>query len=135
MRETRTARLPRALGWLVLLAAGLGSAAAVAARSPAEEERIAYLISSVAAMSDAQFIRNGTRYDARAAAEHLRMKLSLAGSHVQSAEDFIRYCATGSSVSGQPYQIRLADGQLVPAADFLRAKLAQYDRSHGAQGP
>jgi hypothetical protein len=112
---------------VLLLAFALAGAPATA-RPPLETQRIEYLISSVAAMHDAQFIRNGTRYDARAAAEHLRTKLSFAGSHVQTAEDFIRYCATGSSVSGQPYEIRLPDGQVVRAADFLRDKLAEFDR-------
>jgi hypothetical protein len=133
MNKARTHPPQYLLGWLLGLAVLLGGAAAAAARSPAEDERIAYLISSVAAMSDAQFLRNGTHYDARAAAEHLRMKLGLAGSHVQSAEDFIRYCATSSSVSGRPYQIRLADGQIVPAAEFLRTKLAQFDRDQAAR--
>ena len=134
MTGPRTRSHPHALLWLLWLALTLGSARA-GTRSPAEEERIAYLISSVAAMSDAQFIRNGTSYDAKAAAEHLRMKLSFAGGHVKTAEDFIRYCATGSSVSGRPYQIRLADGQLVPAAEFLRVKLAQFDHRLDAHGP
>jgi hypothetical protein len=112
---------------LLLLALALSGAPATA-RSPLEAQRIDYLISTVAAMHDAQFIRNGTSYDARAAAEHLRTKLSFAGSHVQTAEDFIRYCATSSSVSGRPYEIRLADGQVVRTADFLRDKLAEFDR-------
>jgi hypothetical protein len=126
MRTTRTGPVQRLLPCLLLLAATLGSAQA-ATRTAREEARIAYLISAVAAMSDAQFLRNSTSYDSKAAAEHLRLKLQLAGTQVQTAEDFIRYCATRSSISGQPYQIRMADGHLVPAADFLRDKLAQYD--------
>ena len=117
----RTLRLPA----LLLLA--LAPLAQAEGLSPAESGRIEYLLASVAALPDARFIRNGESYDARAAVEHMRLKLRMAGAHVKSAEDFIRYCATASSVSGRPYEIRLPDGSLVPSAVFLRDKLRQFD--------
>ena len=96
--------------------------------SPVESDRIEYLIASIEELTNAQFIRNGTSYDAKAAAVHLRLKLHNAGSQVKTAEDFIRYCASVSSISGVPYQIRFADGYLVASAEYLRERLAQYDR-------
>jgi hypothetical protein len=39
--------------------------------------------------------------DANTTVEHLRRKLHLAGSRVRTAEDFIRYCATEPSLSGE----------------------------------
>ena len=56
------------------------------------------------------------------------MKLRKAGSRVKTAEDFIRYCGSQSSVSGQPYQIRYADGRTVTSESFLRAKLAELEK-------
>ena len=56
---------------------------------------------------------------------HLRLKLRAAGSRVSTAEDFIRYCATESSVSGKPYEIRV-----LPSAAFLRQKLEEFDEAH-----
>lgn len=97
-------------------------------RSPAESARIEYLLASVASLHDAQFIRNGTAYDSAAAVKHLRLKLGAAGSRVKTAEDFIRYCATASSVSGSPYEIRFSDGRLVPSAEFLQEKLMEFDQ-------
>lgn len=82
-------------------------------------------------MHDAQFIRNGKAYDSAAAASHLRAKLRVAGGRVKTAEDFIRYCASQSSVSGEPYEIRFADGRVILSADFLRQKLLEFD----AQNP
>src|SRR5579862_8348539 len=96
--------------------------------SPLESARIEYLIASIESLPDAQFIRNGTSYDAKTAAAHLRLKLRTAGSRVKSAEDFIRYCASESSISGLPYQIRFADGHLVTSLEYLRGRLAEYDR-------
>ena len=92
-----------------------------------EQQKIDYLIDSVAQLKDVKFVRNGSVHDARDAADHLRLKLRNAGSRVRTAEDFIRLCGTGSSVSGQPYQIRFADGTDVASAAFLRARLAELD--------
>jgi hypothetical protein len=100
-------------------------------RLPGEEARIEYLLSAVASLHEAKFIRNGTAYDSAAAVKHLRAKLGIAGSRVKSAEDFIRYCGSESSVSGKPYEIRFPDGRVVRSADFLRQKLIDFDRTNG----
>ena len=92
-----------------------------------EAQTIDYLIASIESLKDAQFIRNDTAYDGKAAADHLRMKLRRAGSRVKSATDFIRYCASASSVSGKPYLIRYSDGRQVTVEAFLRAKLTEYE--------
>jgi Family of unknown function (DUF5329) len=95
-------------------------------RRDAEQGRIEYLIDSIAELHDARFIRNGIEYDSAQAADHLRLKLRYAGSRVSTAEDFIVYCATGSSMSGEKYRIRFGDGRVVETAEFLRGKLAAY---------
>lgn len=91
-----------------------------------ENDKIDYLIASVATLKNASFIRNGQAYDASRAASHMHLKWRFAGSRVKTAEDFIRYCATASSTSGTPYTIRFADGHTVPSATFLQKKLAEY---------
>jgi hypothetical protein len=91
-----------------------------------EQRKIDYLLSSIADLHDAVFIRNGSEYDAPRAADHLRLKLRYAGGRVKTAEDFIIYCATGSSMTGNAYQIKFADGRVVATAAFLRDKLAEY---------
>ena len=91
-----------------------------------ERAKIDYLIDSIAQLHDAVFIRNGTEYTSAQAADHLRLKLRNAGARVRTAEDFIARCATGSSVSGEKYRIRFADGRVVDNAVFLRQKLAEF---------
>jgi len=110
---------------------GLATVANAIDRLPAEAARIEYLLAVVASLHDAQFIRNGTAYDSSAAVKHMRAKLSLAGSRVKTAEDFIRYCGSQSSVSGKPYEIRFADGRVVPSAEFLQQALIDFDRASG----
>ena len=100
-------------------------------RLPAEDARIEYLLAVVGSLHDAQFIRNGMAYGTTAAVEHLRTRLGIAGSRVKTAEDFIRYCGSESSVSGKPYEIRFPDGRVVRSADFLRQKLGDFDRANG----
>jgi len=95
-----------------------------------EQRKIEYLISAVAELHDATFIRNGSEYDSRQAAKHLRSKLGYAGSRVKTAEDFITWCATGSSLSSEKYRIRFSDGRVRDTADYLRDKLARYEMAH-----
>jgi hypothetical protein len=125
------ARASRLLAAVLLALSAVVRAADI---SPAENARIEYLMASVTALAGAQFIRNGSTYDAPAAVDHLRLKLRLAGSHVKTAEDFIRYCASASSVSGTPYQIRFADGSLVPSAAYFMQKLKEYDEQRAGGG-
>jgi len=99
-------------------------------RTPAENARIEHLLAIVASLRDAQFVRNGKSYDSAAAVQHLRLKLRAAGSRVKTAEDFIRYCASASSVSGRPYEIRFSDGRLVRSADFLQQRLIELDKGN-----
>ena len=94
----------------------------------AEASKIEALIQAVAKLQDqATFIRNGTAYDAKAAADHLRLKWKNAGRRVKTAQDFIRGCATGSSMSGQPYRIRFQDGREITSADFFWTELKKVD--------
>jgi hypothetical protein len=92
----------------------------------AEQKKIEYLIQSIATLQNATFVRNGVEYDAPRAADHLRLKLRLAGVRVKTAEDFIVNCATVSSMSTQKYQIKFQDGHIVEAASYLRNKLDHY---------
>ena len=115
------ARIAAMMLALVALLPAIASAA-----SPVEERRIEFLINSIDALPGAQFIRNGVSYDSHAAADHLRLKRRQAGARIANADDFIRYCASTSSMSGIPYRIRFADGHEVTSETFLRAQLLNF---------
>ena len=100
------------------------------AQQDVEQKKITYLIDSVAALQSATFIRNGSEYDAKRAADHMRLKLRFSGNRVKTAEDFITYCGTSSSMSGVKYTIRFRDGRVVDSATFLLGKLAEYETGH-----
>jgi Family of unknown function (DUF5329) len=99
---------------------------AVSAQDNIEKKKIEFLISSVENLKGAKFIRNGSEYDGKKAAEHLRMKLQNA-LVVQTADDFIRLCASKSSITGKPYMIRLPDGKTIKSEEYFREKLKKYN--------
>ena len=115
---------------LVLAFALLLAAATVAAKTPpAEARKIEALIAAVEAQPDAVFIRNGSEHDAAQAAGHLRLKWRSAGDRIGTARDFIRYCATQSSLTGRKYRIRFKDGREVESAVFFEAELKRIEGS------
>jgi hypothetical protein len=100
-------------------------------RDAREQQRIDYLFQSLSSLKGAVFVRNTGEYDAQAARDHLQKKLNFAGERVKTAEDFIKYCASESSMTHQPYKIRFADGTITDTASYFREKLKEFDqRNH-----
>lgn len=110
--------------------ATLGSMAGVqvlAAPAPQEQAHIDELIRHIEMQKDLVFIRNGSEYSCEQAAKFLRGKMEAMGKEVSSAHDFIERIATKSSRSGKPYQVRLADGTLMPAGHYLHEQLKRIE--------
>ena len=99
-----------------------------------EAAKIQALIRTVEKSDGLVFIRNGSAHQPAQAASHLRLKWKKAGKRVRTAEDFIRYCATGSSVSGKPYRIRFADGQIEDSAVYFHAQLRRIEAGRTQPG-
>ena len=83
--------------------------------------------------SQCDFYRNGSWHDAPAARAHLEKKRDylLKRSLIGSTEDFITRAATGSSLTGEKYQVRCKPNPAVPSSEWLRAELKRYR----AEGP
>ena len=92
------------------------------------EQEINHLIDFVA-KSDAVFIRNGIEHSSQDAAEHLAMKYRKAPRYAKTAEKFIENLASKSSWSGKPYKVRLSNGSLLNAKDWLSNELKEYRRN------
>jgi len=117
--------MPRLLSLLLLL---LLWPMLLFARDAREQQRIDYLMQSLSELKGAVFIRNGKEYDAKSARDHLQTKLNFAGERVKTAEHFIKYCATESSMNHQPYKVRFADGTVTETALYFAQKLKEFDR-------
>jgi hypothetical protein len=120
---------------LLLLALSFAVPAFATGAPLTEDQKIDALIHGIEVLPGAQFIRNGSAYDGKAAAEHLRTKRRFAGSRVKTANDFIADCASGSSMSGQPYHIQFADGKTVDAQIYFRAELKRIDAQQVVAAP
>jgi hypothetical protein len=76
--------------------------------------------------SECTFIRNGKHYDALKAREHIEKKYAYYKERITSAEDFILYSATKSSITGEPYRV-ICNGVNMITSDWLKAELAELN--------
>src|SRR6476469_8920886 len=89
---------------LAAVAATLALSTAAFAETSAKRE-IAHLLNFVAT-SPCRFVRNSTEYPPDKARDHLASKYQFAGSKITTAEEFIKYLATESSMSGERYHVK-----------------------------
>jgi hypothetical protein len=120
----RSKRLQIILGFALVITTIASLSAAPSAR---EKQRIDALIAAVE-KSGLIFIRNGSEYSAAEAASHLRLKLSKAGNRISTAEQFIDYLASKSSITGSPYFLKFPDGRTEQAGPWLHRRLLEIDR-------
>lgn len=99
----------------------LVSASAVLADTQSE---IQYLLQYVE-NSGCEFERNGSVYTSGEARSHMERKYNYVRSRVAVTEDFIRYAATESSMSGSKYHVT-CDGKRQTSAEWLNNELARY---------
>ena len=105
-----------------------GSVGPGAGASSSEKQKIAALLDAIE-KSNITFIRNDQEYPASAARQFMEAKIKRAGSQIKTAGDFIGLVATRSTTTGKPYQVRFADGRTTESACWLRARLAEIERS------
>jgi hypothetical protein len=91
-----------------------------------EEEKINKLILYIE-KSNAVFIRNGNEYEAKEAAEHLRMKRKKAGNKVKTAKNFIDLIASKSYMSGEAYKMKFSTGSIINTRDMLYNELRKLE--------
>ena len=75
--------------------------------------------------SKCTFIRNGKKYNSKEALVHILNKYEYTKRWIKSAEDFIKYSATKSSMSGRPYTVR-CDGREILCAEWLSEELNRF---------
>jgi hypothetical protein len=121
--------IPRGLRLARRFLPALALAAGVAAASPGAtaQREIDHLLDYLGA-SHCTFVRNGQRYDAAKAREHLAGKLAFVRWRLSTADEFVKYLATESSVTHEPYLI-VCGRQERPAGAWLAAELEHYRKA------
>mmetsp|Transcript_26903 Transcript_26903/g.12592 ORF Transcript_26903/g.12592 Transcript_26903/m.12592 type:complete len:119 (+) Transcript_26903:107-463(+) len=84
-------------------------------------EEIAFLLNFIE-QTECIFIRNGKLYDSLAARQHIEKKYNYYKKEITTAEDFIRYSAEKSSITGKPYKV-LCNGVSMDSSDWLNTEL------------
>ena len=108
---------------LLTLLLGASALLAQAAPSAAEEKLIDTLILRVSKMDAMIFLRNGNEYTAADAAKHMQAKYDYFKKELVTAEDFIDRCASRSEMTGQAYKVKLTNGAVRDANEFLNSEL------------
>lgn len=111
----------------ILIFALLPSLAYPSDLSSETEDQIEHLLTFVST-SPCKFMRNGTWYEASEAAKHIRKKYDyvLGKGLVDSAEDFIKYSATKSSMSGKKYRVQCGQEPEIESSEWLLTELSSY---------
>lgn len=122
----------RRLAWRAALVAALFAGMAQAEPDATAQREIDHLLDYVAA-SSCTFVRNGDSYPASKARDHLAMKYRFTRSRLGTAEEFIRYLATESSISHEPYKI-VCGRQERPAGAWLAEELGRFRRASAPGG-
>lgn len=85
---------------------------------------IQYLLKTIEE-SGCTFKRNWSEYTTDEARSHMEMKYDYAKDKITKTEQFIKYIATKSSITGKEYIIR-CDGKDYSSAEWLTDKLGEY---------
>jgi len=94
------------------------------------QQEIDHLLDFVA-KTNCQYDRNGTVHSGLDARDHINMKYEHYRKKVKTAEDFIKYSATKSMMSGKKYKIRCPGAEAVNASDWLLEELHRYRKASG----
>lgn len=92
------------------------------------QDEINHLLSFVAS-TDCQYERNGTLHNGAEAVAHINKKYEYYLDDIESSEDFIKYSATKSKMSGKYYIIHCGDKAAVKSKDWLLTELTLYRTS------
>ncbi len=87
------------------------------------QDEIAHLLQFVGA-TECKYERNGTMHTGAEAVKHINKKYRYYLDDIKSAEDFIKYSATKSTMSGKHYKIHCPNKEPIKSQDWLLTELA-----------
>lgn len=90
---------------------------------------IEHLLTFVAS-TECQYERNGTMHNGKEAVEHINKKYAYYSDDIESTEDFIKYSATKSKMSGKHYKIHCGDKAPITSQQWLLIELDTYREAH-----
>lgn len=73
--------------------------------------------------------RNGKKHTSAEAVEHIRKKYDYFSDDIETPEDFIKFAATKSKMSGKYYLVHCPSQPTLKSKDWLLKELANYRNS------
>ncbi len=92
------------------------------------QNEIDYLLRFISETS-CNYERNGTLYSGSVAVKHIIKKYQYFSEDITSAEDFILYAATKSSLSGKYYKVHCENSSSLKSRDWLLRALTIYRKA------
>ncbi|MBK8398812.1 MAG: DUF5329 family protein [Leptospiraceae bacterium] len=93
-----------------------------------ESDKIKFLLNELdKPEANIRFIRNGEEFSGKEAREHMQKKWNYAKDKIKTVDDFIDLIASKSSLTGNKYYVKLADGKKIESAQWLRETLKKLD--------
>ena len=89
------------------------------------QDEIKHLLSFVAS-TECKYERNGTMHNGKEAVEHINKKYAYYSDDIETTEDFIKYSATKSKMSGKHYKIHCNSSVPLKSQDWLLNELRVY---------
>ena len=98
--------------------------------NPDAQMQIDHLLKFIS-QSACQFNRNGDWYEASEAAKHINKKYQyvLKKGLIENAEDFIKYSATKSSMSGKAYKVKCGSDKEITSQNWLITELKTFRKT------
>tara|TARA_R110001583_G_scaffold194566_3_gene365767 strand:- start:395 stop:757 length:363 start_codon:yes stop_codon:yes gene_type:complete len=76
-----------------------------------------------------KYERNGTMHNGAEAVKHINKKYQYYADDINSTEDFIKYSATKSKMSGKYYKIHCANQATLTSQDWLLGELKTFRKA------
>ena len=112
--------MQRRLGWVF----GLWILLSVQAWAGDYQQEIKHLLNYIKTTA-CDYERNGLTYKGSEAVVHVQRKYDYFKAKINSAEDFVRLCATKSELTGQAYQVQCPNQAKQTSAAWLLKELQQ----------
>ena len=77
-----------------------------------------------------KYERNGSMHTGAEAVKHINKKYRYYADDIKSTEDFIKYSATKSKMSGKYYKVHCANQAVLKSRDWLLLELNNYRKSN-----
>ncbi len=98
------------------------------AQQEVTQQEIDHLLGFVANMA-CQYDRNGSIHSGPEARDHIARKYEYYKKRVESAEDFVKYSATKSKLTGRSYKIHCPGVEALSSSEWLLQELQAFRES------